>query len=306
MDNNVNDSEVVPVSEGVVANIDDVSNVDNSINQGPVMPDKVLLEQNLNNQVLSANDIIANAIYYDVATNCFIDGNGNQYCNVNVRNLNNLNFVNNNDYSGIGNVNNYDNSYKVKIVKKKPSPLHVAVNLFSYTLFILLLIFGLILLFYVVDNKIRMAKGDTTPAKYNAYVVLTGSMIPTIDINDVVVTEYVDTSDLDVNDIVTYYSDYYGVNVTHRIIEKYYDDVNNQYTFRTKGDNNDSDDPSLVSGSSIYGKVVLRIPKLGYVQTFLANRGGWIIVVLIPCLLVLSYDIMKLFKMVGNKTKVLK
>ena len=48
-------------------------------------------------------------------------------------------------------------------------------------------------------------------------------------------------------------------------------------------------------------KVILKIPMLGYLQEFLATDGGWIIVVLIPCLTVISYDIVKIIK--GLKRK---
>ena len=106
--------------------------------------------------------------------------------------------------------------------------------------------------------------------------------------------------------IITFYSEYYNLNVTHRIIDVFYDDTTNEYMFKTRGDANNSDDFSLLEGSKVYGKVFIRIPKLGYVQNFLAKDGGWIIVILIPCLAILSYDIMKLFKMAGNKTKILK
>ena len=52
----------------------------------------------------------------------------------------------------------------------------------------------------------------------------------------------------------------------------------------------------MVPEKNIYGKVILKIPKLGYLQEFLASDGGWIIVILIPCLTVISYDTVKLIK----------
>lgn len=317
LDNNINTN--VGVIDGIGVNstpIIDINTIDTSVNNislndndtniqnndQPVMPEKVLLENNMSfdNTIKNTNDIISNAIYYDVATNCYIDANGNQYYNQNFDNVNtNINIQNNNMIS------DYDNSYRVKIVKQKPSLFRMIVNVFSYTLFILLLILGIILLFYFVDQKVRQARGDTTPSKYNAYVVLTGSMIPTININDVVVTKYIEPKDLEKNDIITFYSEYYNLNVTHRIIDIYYDDTTNEYMFKTKGDANNSEDFSLLNGTDIYGRVILKIPKLGYVQNFLARDGGWIIVILIPSLAILSYDIMKLFKMAGTKTKIL-
>ena len=53
-------------------------------------------------------------------------------------------------------------------------------------------------------------------------------------------------------------------------------------------------------------EVILKIPKLGYIQDILASKGGLIIFVLIPCLAILSYDIMKIFKRLGQKTKLIK
>jgi len=83
---------------------------------------------------------------------------------------------------------------------------------------------------------------------------------------------------------------------THRIIKKNPPTGNGGYTFQTKGDNNNVADNALVPEKNIYGKVILKIPKLGYLQEFLASDGGWIIVILIPCLTVISYDIVKLAK----------
>ena len=51
----------------------------------------------------------------------------------------------------------------------------------------------------------------------------------------------------------------------------------------------------------IIGEVIFKIPKIGYIQSILATKGGLIIVVLIPCLAILSYDIVKLGKNVKNK-----
>ena len=157
---------------------------------------------------------------------------------------------------------------------------------------------------YVLDTKIRAAKGDYSAPTFNAYVVLTGSMLPEIEVNDVVVTKKVDASTLKEGDVITFASAdtrFQGTIITHRIIKKNPPDGTNGYTFQTRGDNNNVADSALVPENNIYGKVILKIPKLGYLQEFLASDGGWIIVILIPCLTVMSYDIVKLIK--GLKRK---
>ncbi len=196
--------------------------------------------------------------------------------------------------------------YKVKIVKKKPKPLRFIISVISYAIFILLLLVGVNLLLYIADIKIRASKGDYSPPKLNAYVVLTGSMVPEILVKDVVLTKKVDASELEVGDIITFLSSdkrFEGITVTHRIIDKYYDPTSESYSFRTQGDANAIADTSLAQDYNILGKVIFKIPKLGYIKEFLATKGGWIIAILVPSLLVLSYDIMKLIKMMGKKTK---
>ena len=196
--------------------------------------------------------------------------------------------------------------YKVKINKKKENPIKFILSVLSYALFIFLLLIGAALLVYVVDIKIKEAKGLDPRPKYNAYVVLTGSMLPEIKINDVVVTKRVDNSELKIGDIITFISSdnrFKGLIITHRIRNVFTDPTTGEYSFETKGDNNNSPDLAHAKGDNILGEVILKIPKLGYIQQFLATKGGWIIAILVPCLAVLSYDIMKLIKMIGKRKK---
>lgn len=194
--------------------------------------------------------------------------------------------------------------FNVKVVKKKEPLFKFILGVISYALFIWLLLIGVTLLVYVLDIKIRAAKGDYSSPTFNAYVVLTGSMLPEIQVYDVVVTKKVDASSLEEGDVITFASAdtrFLNTIITHRIIKKNYDAKTKTYSFQTKGDNNNVADNALVPQSNIYGKVILKIPKLGYLQEFLATDGGWIIVILIPCLTVVSYDIVKLAK--GLKRK---
>lgn len=199
--------------------------------------------------------------------------------------------------------------YNVKVLKKKENTFKFIVSVLSYALFIWLLLIGGTLLLYVADIKIRAAKGDFSAPVFNAYVVLSGSMLPEIGIKDIVVTKKVAAEDLDIGDIVTFVSPdsrYGGISITHRIIDKYYDESLGNYSYRTKGDNNNVADSALVPNENVLGRVILKIPKLGYLQDLLASKGGLIIVVLIPCLAILSYDIMKILKKVGQRANLIK
>ena len=49
----------------------------------------------------------------------------------------------------------------------------------------------------------------------------------------------------------------------------------------------------------------MRIPKIGYIQYFLSNAYGWIIAIVIPCVGIITFDIIKLVKTtkLGKKRK---
>lgn len=220
--------------------------------------------------------------------------------------LSKINLIENNLDSKVVQKLDLDSSkhYDVKIVKKKESLFKFVLGVISYAIFIWLLLVGVTLLVYVLDIKIRAAKGDYSSPTFNAYVVLTGSMLPDIQVYDVVVTKKVEASSLEVGDVITFASAdsrFLNTIITHRIIKKTYDKKTKTYSFQTQGDNNNVADNALVPEANIYGKVILKIPKLGYLQEFLASDGGWIIVILIPCVAVISYDVVKLAK--GLKKK---
>lgn len=210
----------------------------------------------------------------------------------------------------VGSDNRFDvKHYKVKVVKQRENIFKYLVGVFSYAIFILLLLIGGTLLLYVADIKIRALKGDYSPPVFNAYVVMSGSMLPSIKVKDIVVTKRVPEEKLDTQDIITFISPderFSDITITHRIIEKYYDSSINGNYFKTKGDNNNVADAALVPYNNILGKVILKVPKLGYLQDLLASKGALLIIVIIPCLAIFSYDILKMFKGIGKKTKMIK
>lgn len=104
---------------------------------------------------------------------------------------------------------------------------------------------------------------------YSYMVVLTPSMTGYANVGDVVVIR--ETDDLEVHDVVTYI-DSRGDVVTHRITS-----INNETgIIKVKGDTNLHDDPIDLTIDDIEGKVVLVIPKIGLIFTWLIEEGGWV------------------------------
>ena len=174
-------------------------------------------------------------------------------------------------------------------------------SILLYTILILLLVVGIIFIAYILDAKMNAESGDWKPPLYNAYIIVSQSMTPVIKVNDAIITKRVDPKEIEVGDVVTYYSEnpqYPGIMITHRVIEK--NQVDGEYYFVTKGDYNQIADPLTVKESQIYGKVVMRIPKIGFVQVILSNYMGWVLLIGVPALAVVSYDIVKLFEKLKN------
>lgn len=174
-------------------------------------------------------------------------------------------------------------------------------SILLYTILILLLVVGIIFIAYILDAKRNAESGDWKPPLYNAYIIVSQSMTPVIKVNDAIITKRVDPKEIEVGDVVTYYSEnpqYPGIMITHRVIEK--NQVDGEYYFVTKGDYNQIADPLTVKESQIYGKVVMRIPKIGFVQVILSNYMGWVLLIGVPALAVVSYDIVKLFEKLKN------
>lgn len=110
------------------------------------------------------------------------------------------------------------------------------------------------------------------------YVVYSGSMEPEIPTGAVVFTKEEDFSPKE-GDIITF-----RVNdaiVTHRVIK------NQNGICTTKGDANKTADPVSVEQSQIIGRVVFRLPYLGYVIHFLRARIPFTAVVFAACLAVI-------------------
>ena len=176
--------------------------------------------------------------------------------------------------------------------------LHFLTTVFMYSILLLLVIIFIVVIVYVVEDTKYAGTNHHMAPLLSAYVIISPSMVPTIQVKDAVIGRRTIGSEIDVGDIITFVSEdpmSYGVTITHRVVGKTQDD-NGIYYFRTKGDNNNVADNWVVPEDNILGKVMFKIPKLGYVQQFLSTSYGWIIAIVIPCLGIIIYDIIKLIR----------
>lgn len=125
------------------------------------------------------------------------------------------------------------------------------------------------------------------------YVIISGSMMPELEIGDIVVSKNVEQEELKEGDIISFRQ---GQNVvTHRIAEKLV--VNGEEQYKTKGDNNNVADSGTISYDLIEGKAIAVIPNIGKIALLLQDKMT-IIVILAIIYLYISHT-----RKMKNRTK---
>lgn len=191
---------------------------------------------------------------------------------------------------------------RVRITPK--SVINYISTVITWSVFVILISFAMVLTYYFVALKIYEKKGEAYAPPFSVYTIVSPSMTPLIKVYDVIVNLKVDNpSDLKVGDIITFKSTSaltYDMTITHRI-----DDVqivNGEYQYTTKGDANNISDMSPALYKNVIGKARLKLPGLGKVQMFVASKFGWFLAVIVPALLILMSDITKLYR-INNARK---
>jgi len=175
----------------------------------------------------------------------------------------------------------------------------------SWAFFIVLLIAAAFLLYYFVATKIYAAKGPGYEPKFSIYTIVSPSMTPNINVYDTIINVRIDDpNDLEVGDVITFISTSIlspGVTITHRIIGITLDE-NGNVCYQTRGDANNIADQACAKFNNILGKVVFKIPQLGRIQFFLASKAGWLLCILIPALVIITKDILRILKLSNIKS----
>jgi signal peptidase len=118
------------------------------------------------------------------------------------------------------------------------------------------------------------------------YTVLSPSMEPEYPTGALIYLKDTDPSTLQVGDVITFRLGN-NTTATHRIVELVPDEQDLNYIrFRTKGDNNDTADGSLVEPTAVVGKAVFCIPYLGYLAQYMQKTPGSYVVIIIGLIMI--------------------
>lgn len=133
-----------------------------------------------------------------------------------------------------------------------------------YIIIIPIIIYDVIL---IIQTSI---KPSVTPSIFGikTFNIISGSMSPQININDVIIVKKCEETELNINDIISYKKG--SEVISHRIIE--IENRNNKRIYTTKGDSNQVPDDEKIDFNQIEGKYIGKIPKIGNILNFLKNK----------------------------------
>ena len=130
------------------------------------------------------------------------------------------------------------------------------------------------------------------------FSIQTKSMYPTLEPGDLIFDKAVkDSSDLEIGDIITYWTVIDGQRVlnTHRIIQIY--DGGGYRIFETQGDNNTIADALTVHESEIVGKYNgKKLDGVGKIFDYLQTSTGFLLVIVIPVAIFFLYHLIQFIR----------
>lgn len=140
-----------------------------------------------------------------------------------------------------------------------------------------------------------------TVAGHKVLTVLSGSMEPAIHTGDVVIIRPITPADeIKEGDVITFRTkEKADMLITHRVMGTV--NVNGvPKAYVTKGDANDSEDLSTVARDQVVGIYQWRVPYFGYVSNFMHKPVGIILCVVLPGLLLIGMEFVKIWKILAE------
>lgn len=136
---------------------------------------------------------------------------------------------------------------------------------------------------------------------YKFLKVQSGSMEPAVKMGSLILVT--PAQDYEIGDIITFCQNKNcSKTITHRLVDIRYE--SGKAFYLTKGDVNKLADKQEIAEEQIVGKVRFGLPALGYVVNFVQKPIGFLIIILLPALLVIYQEIIKIKKQIKKNKKI--
>ena len=178
------------------------------------------------------------------------------------------------------------------MAKEKTSATHKVLTIIGIILCVILIPILLINLTLIAKSHLNK---DEVPSIGGVFplIVLTDSMHPEIESGDLIICNTAEAKDIKANDVISFFDPAGNGSsiVTHRVIEVFEED--GKILFRTRGDNNNTEDKDPVAAENLVGVYKMRIAGAGHIAMFMQSTAGLIVCVVLPILLLVGYDFIR-------------
>lgn len=176
--------------------------------------------------------------------------------------------------------------------KQKASPLHKVLTVIG-TVLCIILIPVLIINCTLIIKSFTSEEVPSVAGKL-PLIVLTDSMYPVIQSGDLIICSTAQPEEIEAGDVIAFFDPAGNGTtiVTHRVLEV--TELDGQTAWRTKGDNNNTEDRLLVTGEKLVAVYEgTRLAGFGNVALFMQTTPGLIVCVVCPILLLVGYDMIR-------------
>lgn len=176
---------------------------------------------------------------------------------------------------------------KQKKAEKEENKIRKVLRKIKNVLFVIVMVILVSLI--VVTMVARINGGTPSVFGYAIYRVSSGSMVPFLEVGDIIISQECDPMSLKTGDIITYNGtsgQFEGLRVTHRVVkEPYLNEENGRYYLVTKGDDNPVDD-TPIEVNQVTGKFAGKVAVLKWIYDIFVTPWGLLILI---ALIVLAF-----------------
>ena len=178
------------------------------------------------------------------------------------------------------------------MAKEKATTKHKVLTILGAVFCVILIPILCINLTLIVKSFTNQAEVPSIGGRF-PLIVLTDSMYPEIESGDLIICHTIDPEEVEVDDVISFFDPAgNGTSiVTHRVIEIV--EENGEILYRTRGDNNNTEDKVLVPTDKLVGVYKSRIAGAGNIAMFMQSTAGLIVCVVLPIVLIVGYDILR-------------
>lgn len=164
--------------------------------------------------------------------------------------------------------------YNIEKITNNISHKKIIKRIIKYIILVILMILFII-------NIILSFEENTHIFGIHIFNIISESMEPTLEKNDIVIVQKCKESQLHKGDIITFLQD--EKIISHRILNIVKENGITKY--ETKGDNNKITDSNKVEFEQIYGKVVFKIKNIGQIVNYIQNIRGFINIIILAIII---------------------